>query len=172
MLLDRLPRRLVFALLFAVCAGMMAFGYYLQYVVGLTPCPLCMTQRVFIVLVGLTALCAALHGPARTGQRVYAGIGGLFCLVGSAFSVRHVWLQSLPGDQVPACGPSIDYLLETLPPIEALEVLLRGDGNCAVVDWSFLGLSIPAWTLIAFIGLTTTLLWNGWRANGGTAVKA
>jgi disulfide bond formation protein DsbB len=165
MLIDRLSHRLVFALLFGVCAGMMAFGYYLQYVVGLAPCPLCMTQRVFIVTVGLTALFAALHDPAATGRRIYAGIGLLFCLVGGAFSTRHVWLQSLPAEQVPACGPSIDYLLETLPPIDALEVLLRGDGNCAVVDWSFLGLSIPAWTLLAFIGLAAATLWNGWRGS-------
>jgi protein dithiol:quinone oxidoreductase len=152
------PRQ-VFLGLFLFCAGLMAFGYYLQYVVGLEPCPLCMTQRVFLVAAGLTALAAGLHGPGRIGVRIYAALTMLFCLVGGAFSGRHLWLQHLPEDQAPACGPSIDYILDTFPPGEALEVLLRGNGNCAQVDWSFLGVSIPGWTLLAFAGIALASLW-------------
>jgi disulfide bond formation protein DsbB len=87
----------------------------------------------------------------------------LLCLAGSGFAGRHVWLQSLPEDQVPACGPSVDYLLDNFPLSEALQILLRGNGNCAEVDWSLLGLSIPGWTLLAFIGIGVIAGWNGWR---------
>lgn len=158
-----LTSRLLFLGLFLLCSGMMGFGYYLQYAVGLEPCPLCMTQRVFIVAVGLTGLVGALHAPrGAAGVRAYALLATVFCLVGSAFSARHVWLQSLPAEQAPACGPSIDYILDTFPLMEALEVLLRGNGSCAVVDWSFLGLSIPAWTLVAFAGILLALIWTAW----------
>jgi disulfide bond formation protein DsbB len=160
----RIPApRIVFLLLFLVTAGLMAFGYYLQYVVGLEPCPLCMTQRVFIVAAGLMCLFAAVLG-SRPGIRRSAGmLVPLLCLAGSGFAGRHVWLQSLPEDQVPACGPSVDYLLDNFPLSEALQILLRGNGNCAEVDWSLLGLSIPGWTLLAFIGIGVIAGWNGWR---------
>lgn len=158
-----LTPRLTFAVLFLASAGLMAFGYYLQYVEGLEPCPLCMTQRVFIVLAGSTALAGALLAGRPSARRLSGTLVLLFCLAGAGFSSRHVWLQSLPKDQVPACGPSIEYLLDALPVMEALEVLLRGDGNCAEVDWRFLGLSIPAWTLLCFLGMGTTGVWTGWR---------
>lgn len=156
--------RTVFLGLFLVCAGMMGFGYYLQYAEGLEPCPLCMTQRVFIVAAGLVALGGAAFGTTRGRRRVAGALVVLMCVVGGGFSSRHLWLQMLPEDQVPACGPSIDYILDSFPPMEALEILLRGNGNCAEIDWSFLGLSIPAWTLLAFIGLAVVAAWNGWRS--------
>ena len=73
--------------------------------------------------------------------------------IGAAIAARHVWLQNLPEDQVPACGPSLDYLMEVSPWQEVIATVLRGDGNCAIIDASFLGLSIPGWTLVAFVGL-------------------
>lgn len=159
MLPFRIGSRTVFAALFLACVALMAVGYYLEYVVGLEPCPLCITQRFFIVAAGLTALAAALHAPGPGGLRAYAAGTVLFCAAGAGFASRHVWLQSLPADQAPACGPGIGYILETFPPLEALEVLLRGDGNCAEVDGSLLGLSIPAWTLLAFIGMGALAVW-------------
>ena len=152
--------RLVFLGIFVVTALMMGFGFWLQYAQGLAPCPLCMTQRLFIVATGLTALVAALHGPGRAGIRAYAALAGLFCVVGGAVSSRHVWLQSLPPGEAPACGPDLAYILDAFPLREALKMLLSGDGNCAVVDWSFLGVSIPGWTLVAFVILTGIAAWN------------
>ena len=151
-------RRLLLAL-FLACTGMMAFGYYLQYRVGLAPCPLCITQRVFIVAVGLVALVGALHGP-RTGfgVRVYASLGLLFALGGAGFATRHVWLQITPNP--PACGPPLEYMFQTFPFLEALKILLRGDGECAKIDWTLLGLSIPAWTLIGFVVFAALLAWT------------
>jgi disulfide bond formation protein DsbB len=115
-----------------------------------------MTQRVFVIAAGVVALIAWIHNPGAGGIRTYAVLGMLMSITGGAFSSRHLWLQSLPEDLAPACGPSLGYLIETVPFIEALTVLLKGDGNCAEASWSLFGITIPGWTLIAFIGLFLT----------------
>lgn len=157
--------RLTFLIIFLGCTGLILTGLYMQYVMDLYPCPLCITQRVFIVAVGLTALLAFLVNPERGGRRVFGGVGILFALAGGSFSIRQLWLQSLPEDQVPACGPGVAYLLDNFPLMDALSVLLRGDGNCAEVVWTFLGISIPGWTLVAFVGLAGFNLWQALRRN-------
>lgn len=155
--------RLTNLLLFVVCAGLLAYAYYSQLVLGLHPCPLCMTQRFFVLLIGLFGLIAFVHNPAVLGRRIYAVLGILSGCVGAAVAGRHVWIQNLPEDQVPACGPSIEYLLDAFPLGEAITLLLRGDGNCADVVWQFLGLSMPSWVLIAFVGLIVVNLWQIFR---------
>lgn len=142
------PRLLLFAVAAAVTA-LLGYALYTQYYEGLEPCPLCMTQRFFYVLVGLTALIAALHN--RAG-RLYGALITLFAAGGAGVAGRQIWLQHLPPDQVPACGPSLEYMLQTLPFSEALLRMFRGDGNCAVVDWTLLGLSMAEWSLLCFIG--------------------
>lgn len=137
---------------FLACAGMLAFGYYLQFVVGLEPCPLCMLQRVCLAATGLAFLAAAVHHPAgRVGAGIYAGVIAAVAATGAAVAGRHVWLQYLPPEKRPACGPALDYLLSTFGPLESLRRVLRGSGECGAVDWTFLALSIPEWTLAAFI---------------------
>lgn len=131
---------------------LIATALYMQYVMYLIPCALCMTQRVFIVAIGVVALVAWLHKAKTLGIRLYSGIGMLLAIIGGGFSSRHIWLQNLPEELVPTCGPSLGYLIETVPLMEALSLLLQGDGNCAEVSWTFLGLTIPGWTLICFIG--------------------
>lgn len=153
------PRWVFFGLaLLAVVA--MLFAAWLEHGVGLNPCPLCITQRVFVVAGGLVALLAALHGAGALGRRIYAGLGVLLAIGGGAVSARHVWLQSLPEDQVPACGPSLEYMLETLPFRETLSMVLMGDGNCADVHWTFLGMSIPLQTLLLFAAIALINLWQ------------
>lgn len=153
--------RLTFLIIFLGCAGLILMGLlYFQKYLGLYPCPLCITQRIFIIAVGLTALVAFIANPQRLGRRIFATFGMLFAIIGGGFSTRQLWLQSLPEDQVPACGPGVEYLLDNFPLREALSVLLRGDGNCAEVVWSFLGVSIPGWTLVAFAGLVGFNLWQ------------
>lgn len=152
--------RLTFFIIFLGCTGLILTGLYMQYFMDLYPCPLCITQRVFIVAVGLAALLAFLINPGRGGRRVFGVLGILFAMLGGSFSIRQLWLQSLPEDQVPACGPDIAYLLDNFPLMDALSVLLRGDGNCAEVVWTFLGISIPGWTLVAFVGLMGFNLWQ------------
>lgn len=148
-----LTSRQINLVIFLGCSGLILTALYMQHAMALIPCALCITQRVFVMLVGLTALAACIHNPDRHGRRIYAALGIIGALIGGGFSARHVWLQSLPEDLVPACGPGLGYLLENFPLQQAISVLLQGDGNCATVEWTFLSLSIPAWTLVAFAGL-------------------
>lgn len=160
---DRLAllRRPVNLAAFAACALMLGFAYYLQYARGMEPCPLCMFQRVGILVVGLLFLVAAVHNPPGWGARVYGALIVLAAATGGAISVRHLWIQSLPADQVPACGPGLTYLLNYFPLLDAIKAVLQGSGECAKVDKVF-GLAIPAWTLMAFMGLGAAgLLVNG-----------
>ena len=138
--------------------SLLSFGYYLQYVEGLEPCPLCITQRFFLFTSGCLGLIAWLHKPSKLGTKVYTAIGSLLAVAGAGFASRQLYLQSLPADQAPACGPSIDFIFQTFPLTDALSILLRGDGNCAEVAWRFLGLSIPGWTVITFTCLAVAWL--------------
>lgn len=137
---------------FLICAIVLAAAYYLQYVDGLEPCPLCIFQRVAFAALGLIFLLAALQNPRGGGRYAYASLIVLAAGIGAFIAGRHVWLQSLPPDQVPACGPGLNYLLDTFGLGEALTLVLRGSGECAQVD-TVLGLSIPLWALLIFIGL-------------------
>lgn len=139
--------------IFLAVVGLLGYGYYSQYVDGLEPCPLCITQRFFFFLTGILGLIAFLHRPQALGAKLYGVFGGLFAILGGAFATRQLYLQSLPEDLVPACGPSLSYILESFPLWDALDVLMRGDGNCAEISWIFLGISMPGWALIGFIGL-------------------
>ena len=152
--------RLTNVLIAVFCAGLIATALLLQTRLALNPCPLCITQRVCVMVIGLIALIAAIHNPAKNGVRIYAALQFVVCLLGIAVAGRHVWIQSLPADQVPACGPGLQYMFANFPFMEALSLLFRGDGNCAVVDWTFLGLSIPAWVLVNCVLL---LLVNSWQ---------
>ncbi len=131
--------------------GAMAYAYYLQYYEYLAPCPLCIFDRVFLLGILLTLLAALIHRPERKGQRVYAGLVLLSTLGGLISSGRHVWLQHLPADEVPACGPGLNYLLDTLPLGQVLDMVFRGSGECAEIAWQFLGFSLPEVTLMMFI---------------------
>lgn len=131
------------------CYGMMAYALFAQYALELAPCPLCIFQRVAVIALGIVFLLAALHHPAGWGRYVYAGLIALVAGGGAAVAGRHVWLQNLPPERVPACGPDLGFLLETIPFAQVLRQVFTGSGECAVIDWSFLGLSMPAWVLIA-----------------------
>ena len=134
----------------AVVAALMAVALYMQYVMLLPPCPLCMMQRIWLCLAGVVALLAFMHGKAL---RTYAGVTALCCAIGAGFSLRQLYLQSLPPDQVPACGPDLEYMLEAFPLADVLKAMIMGTGNCALVDWSLFGISIAGYMLIGFIGL-------------------
>ncbi|WP_193940605.1 disulfide bond formation protein B [Parahaliea mediterranea] len=154
------PRLVFFGLALLSLVSMLFAYYYLQQHLGLAPCPLCMTQRVAVVAVGVFALLAALHNPPGWGRRLYAGLCLLAAAFGAAVAGRHVWLQHLPEDQVPACGPSLEYMLETLPFSETVSMVLMGDGNCAETMWTFLGLTIPEQTLLLFVVMLLASLWQ------------
>jgi disulfide bond formation protein DsbB len=157
------PRAVFIGLVLLAVISMLFARVYLQGFLGLDACPLCMTQRFFVVLWGAIALLAALHNPPHWGRRVYATLCGLAAWGGAAIAARHVWLQHLPEDQVPACGPSLDYMLENLPLGDTMSIVLAGDGNCAEIDWSFAGFSIPEQTLIVFCTVLLICLWQAVR---------
>jgi disulfide bond formation protein DsbB len=148
---------------FAACAGMMAYALYAEHQLLLAPCPLCVFQRVAVIALGIVFLLAALHRPGRTGSAVYAGLIGIVAATGAGIAGRHVWLQHLPAEQVPACGPGLDYILDSFPLREALGKVFTGSGECATVDWNFLGLSMPAWVLISVTILGLGGIWNNLR---------
>lgn len=147
-------------IVFLGCVVAMLIAAYMEHVMGLEPCPLCITQRAFMILVGLLALVAFLHNPANIGRRIYALSGLLVAIGGGAFSSRQLWLQSLPEDKVPACGPGLSYMFDAFPFMDAVKLLLQGDGNCAKVEWALFGISIAGWTLLAFIALAAINLYQ------------
>ncbi len=148
--MDLYSTRQVFLGMVAAIAACFAYALYTQYVVGLDPCPLCMTQRVFYVLTAVIALIAAIH---NRGARIYGALCALAALAGATVAGRQVWLQHLPPNEVPACGPSLEYMMATLPFGQVLMQMLKGDGNCAVVDWRFWGFSMAEWSLACFVAL-------------------
>ena len=146
-------RRAVNIFGFLACAGLLGYGYYLQYVDGLEPCPLCMFQRVALYALGGVFLLAALQNARGWGGKVWSVLLLLVAGSGAALAARHVYLQNLPPDQVPSCGQDLQTMMEIFPLTDVIMTVLRGSGDCAEVSWQFLGFSIPAWTLVMFIGL-------------------
>jgi disulfide bond formation protein DsbB len=139
--------------------GLMGFALYLQYVKHQDPCPLCMVQRVIFIAILVVFVLAALHGPKRVGEKVYAALIVLLSLLGVAVASRHIWIQNLPKDQVPACGPGLDYMLETLPMGTVIQKLIHGSGECAEKGWTFLALGIPEWSLLCYLALGALSIW-------------
>jgi disulfide bond formation protein DsbB len=143
--------RLGHALGFLVCAGLIGFALYLQYYEYQDPCPLCLLQRIVYIALMVVFLVAAAHGPERVGAMVYGGLSFLTAAAGAAVAIRQVWLQHLPKDQVPECGPSLEFTLRKYPLFQAFGKIFAGSGQCAEVGWKFLGLSIAEWSLVWFV---------------------
>lgn len=141
-----------------VCLGLLGFGLYLEHVRDMEPCPLCVFQRMaFIGILGI-ALAATIHGPRHWGRYLYNGLLLVAALIGVGIAARQVWLQHLPADKVPECGPGLDYILEVFPLTEALGMILSGSGECAEVQWQFLGMSIAEWSLLWFLAFAVLAL--------------
>ena len=155
-----------FLIVAAICAALLGYGYWLQYVERLDPCPLCLVQRGFFYAVGGVALLAGLHGPRRAGTLLYSLLMLLFAAGGAAAAGRQVWLQHLPPEKVPACGPDLFFMLNNFPLGDVVQRLIRGTGECAVVDWKFLGLSIAGWALLWFVAFGAYALWLAFRNPG------
>jgi disulfide bond formation protein DsbB len=158
--------RLGYALGFLVCAGLIGFALYLQYYEYQDPCPLCLLQRIVYIVLMAIFLVAALHGPGRIGALIYCGLLVATAAIGAAIAIRHVWLQYLPPDRVPECGPGLEFMLRKFSLFQALEKILGGSGQCAEVGWKFLGLTIAGWSLVWFVLLgafTAYLAVLAWR---------
>ena len=143
------------------CTLMLAYAYYVQYVDYLDPCPLCLVQRLIILVIGVLFLFTFIYPPQYLMRKIMSVLIIIVAIIGSSVSARHVWLQNLPADEVPACGPGLSYMLENFPIGSVLSDLFTGSGECAEITWRFLGLSMPTWTLITFIGfIIYTIIWS------------
>ena len=159
------PFRTQFLFGFLVCAALLAYAVFAQYGQMFEPCPLCIFQRLALAATGLIALVGALHAPASGGgRRAYGILAFLAAATGAAIAARHVWIQHLPADQVPECGPGLNYLLESMPSyLAVVRKVLAGSGECAKVDWTLFGFSMPEWTLLCFAVLAVGALAAGFR---------
>jgi len=170
-MLNWITPRLWHVFAFLCCATLVGFAMYNQYIVYLSPCPLCVLQRVAFIWMGVAALLAVVHNPGRTGQLVYGWLFTLGAVFGMVIAGRHVWLQNLPPELVPECSPGLNYMLENWPVAEVVKTVFYGSGDCAEVLWTFLGLSMPAWTFIWYAGLSVATLWVVYRRVSRMMVK-
>ena len=134
---------------FAVCAGLLGYAYYAQFVLHLEPCPLCIFQRVGVLAIGILFMLAAFQGPRAWGRRMYAVAIALAALATMGVAIRHLYIQSLPPGTIASCGASLDMLLKFFPLQEVIAKVLSGSGECSQINWQFLGLAMPGWVLIA-----------------------
>jgi disulfide bond formation protein DsbB len=148
---------------FAVCAALLAYAYYAQHVLHLEPCPLCIFQRVGVFALGLVFLLATVQDPVTWGRRIYAALLALAALGTAAVAAKHLYIQSLPADAVPACGASLAYMMKIFSLGEVITKVLTGSGECAKITWTFLGLSMPGWVLIAALALGAYGVWVNLR---------
>ena len=141
-----------FLLGFACCAVLIGFAIFSQLQWGLQPCPLCIFQRVAFAALGIVFLLGGLFAPRRAGGRASWGVLALIAAAaGIGIAGRHVWITHLPPDQVPSCGPPLSFMMEANPLTDVIRKVLTGSGECAKVDWTFLGMSMPAWSLLWFL---------------------
>jgi disulfide bond formation protein DsbB len=148
---------------FLACAALLAYAYYAQHVLHLDPCPLCIFQRVGIFSMGVVFALAAAHDPVTWGRRVYAALLAAAALATIGVAARHLYIQSLPPGTIAACGASLDFMLKVFPLTDVLVKVLTGSGECAKIEWRFLGLAMPAWVLIAALLLGVYGLWANLR---------
>jgi len=142
------------------CAGMMGFALFAQHVLLLDPCPLCILQRIAVILLGVIFLAVAIHNPGKIGARLYTVLITLVAACGTSVAAWHVRLQNLPADEVPSCGPGLEYMVDNFPLRDALSMIFKGSGECAEVVWRLLGLSMPTWVIIGIVGLGVAGIWN------------
>lgn len=159
---DRSYRRIGNAIGFTVCAALIGFAIYAQFDLHLDPCPLCIFQRIGMAALGVMFLVAALHAPRRWGSRVYALLIALAAAATVAVAGRQIYLQHLPPGEVPSCGAPLSVMLKFLPLTTVIRKVLTGSGECGIIHWVFLGLSMPEWVL----------LWAAALGSGGILLNA
>lgn len=160
---DTIPKRWLYLVGAVTVAGLFGFGLYLQYVLRLQPCPLCMIQRFIFITIGALFLIAALHNAKQTGAKIYSVLIALTALWGVVVASRHIWIQHLPKDQVPGCGPGLDFMLKNFPISDVWQELVHGSGDCAEKGWTFLTLGIPEWSLVWYVLLAIFAVLVGWK---------
>ena len=138
----------------------LAYALYTEYYLYLSPCPLCMVQRYIYILIGILFFITFVKPPITWGRKLFGFLKLLVSGLGMFVAGWHVRLQHLPPEEVPDCGPGLDYMLEVFPWKDIMSELINGSGDCAEVVWSFLGLSMPTWSFICFVGyFFYTIFW-------------
>ena len=158
-----LTRRHVNLLGLAACAVALGFALFAQYGIGLTPCHLCIFQRVEVLALGVVFLAAAVHNPNERGARVYGVLVGVVALITAATAGRHVWIQMQPPGTVPGCGADLAFMLDVFPLMQVIIKVFKAGGECAKVDFVFLGLSMPGWVLVFAVIVGAAGVWGNWR---------
>jgi protein dithiol:quinone oxidoreductase len=157
--MNRIPARAIFAFVFLACAAMVAFAiFYLQGEIGLDPCPMCILSRYVFIVLALVCLIAAIHGPRGAMLKVYGALGTLLAVIGAGISIRHSYVQHFP-PKVESCGSDLDFLVSNLPLTQAFPKIFQGTGSCSLVDWRFVGLSIPEWALVWYVIFGVLIAW-------------
>ena len=154
-------RRKLFLTGFLISVLLIVYVLYTQYVLGLEPCPLCILQRVAVIALGMSFLFLALRPPLRKQSKLLTSL--FLVMISSAgvgIAARHVWLQNLPPDKVPGCGPGLDFMMANFPLSEVFQMVFSGSGECAEISWSFAFLSMPAWVIIWLIFLGSYGVWT------------
>ena len=144
----------------AACFGLFGYALFAEHIQGYVPCPLCILQRLAVVGLGLAFLLAAAHRPAGGFRHAYSALCAAIGLAGGGVAVRHLWIQSQPEGSVPPCGASFDFILENFGVVTAVRQALTASGECAEIDWSLFGLSMPAWVLLALLALSAWAIWT------------
>ena len=155
----RLTSRVVFILIFLACAALIGAALYMQEEMGLEPCPMCIIQRYAFVAIGVIALVAAIHNPARLGLKLYGLLVLLFVVAGGGTAIRQSWLQHHPPKSA-SCGTDLEFLVNNFPLSQALPKIFAGSGDCAEIHWTFLGLTIPEWALVWFVLFAIAVLYT------------
>lgn len=166
----RWPFRAQFLFGAVACAALLAYALFEQFQMGIEPCPKCIFQRVAFLAMGIFFLAGAIHGPRAVGRRVYAILVAIAAATGVVVAVRHLIVQFTPQDPLMGgCGPGLNYLLDSFPVAEAIKKAFMATGDCGEIGWTFLGLTMPAWTLIWYVLLGAGALWAGFhqRKEGG-----
>jgi disulfide bond formation protein DsbB len=146
-----------------VCAGLYAYALFVQFQLGIEPCPLCIFQRIVFIFMALFFLAGAIHNPRAVGRRVYGILLLLAACIGVGIAARHLWVQSQPPDPLAACAPGWNYMIQNFPLSKTLKMAFTGEADCAQVTWTFLGLSMPGWTLVCYVLLGGGALWAGFK---------
>ncbi|MEM1229588.1 MAG: disulfide bond formation protein B [Pseudomonadota bacterium] len=154
------PGAQFWALAVVLCgAGALVIALIMEHGFAMAPCPLCLMQRIWIFFAALMAYASLIHNP-RLG--IYPLLTIACAAIGAYFSFKQLHLQSLPADQVPACGPDLQYMFEVFPLAEVIGAMTQGTGDCAKVSFRFLGLTLPGWSLVTYLvlALGAALQWR------------
>ncbi len=145
----------------------MPYAIYVQFDLGIEPCPMCIFQRIAFIAMAIFFLIGALQNPKTTGRKVYSLLVLLGSCAGIAIAARHLWVQHLPPNPLAGCTPGWNYMVQNFPIGKTLQMAFTGSADCSEVNWTFLGLAMPFWTLVCYVFLGVGAIWAGFRSRSG-----